>query len=179
MKKILSMVLLLGLLFTTNAQADENAHNADMLHVPLVELQDTQTGDNAVYLQDNDERLYLYESGDTGHAIGLEESGYSIALGSHIQTLENTFDTEIWSSYDSNTAEWRGDTSLLSLRRTGEGGTYLQGDHYQPEGDHYHFKGSTGAAKEKPTGLVGLGKVDSHRRFTVAHFAQPVRFVTQ
>tara|TARA_R110002051_G_scaffold297564_2_gene363976 strand:+ start:32749 stop:33279 length:531 start_codon:yes stop_codon:yes gene_type:complete len=162
MKSIYSILLILGLIFTTNAQADEITNAADMFSLTIVELQDFETNDYGIDQNDNQGHdLYDYES--NGYDVASPQGRYSVITDPYIKSIENTDRTDLWGSDFNTTAEWRGNSSELRVfGAEGSGVGVQRNDNEFKRGDYV----STANHKQrggKAYQLAYTHKVGGHR----------------
>jgi len=166
MKKLFTAILLLGLLFTTNAQGHEIFNPNDVFDIGTdIGMPDIQ--DVAINIQSNINDPYGYdyqEIRDSGFGHGVTAIGYGENIRADIQIIGGTYIEESWSGNHIVTAEWTGNTSELYLRRAEGSDQGVQGDHYtlefgdyDPGADHY-------GAKEQPPKLDSNSEVAGCRR---------------
>ncbi|PIB28914.1 hypothetical protein BFP77_08330 [Maribacter sp. 4U21] len=163
MKHILSLVLILGLFFTTNAQADEIINSADMFATPFVELPDLQTDSNAIQITNDHEGLHLFHIESDRQLNDYTEGGLSIFIYSDNGPQGAVTPYEIsWGGDVIHPTPWEPIGGYLPLRGAGAGGTHLQGNDNPPEGNHYDTGADLTRGAQTASRLVGLGKVVGH-----------------
>lgn len=162
MKSIYSILLVLGLIFTPNAQADEIINAADMFAVPIVELQDLDTNFDQID-NDIDEGLHIFYQENDRQFNGDSQGGFGEHVNTDIAIEGQTAIAEIGRSYTNATAIWRPVTSKLSLQGTGEGDTYLSRDDNELTRSNYDTKANHKQRGGKAYQLAYTHKVGGHR----------------
>lgn len=162
MKNFLSIILLLGFLFTTNAQADEITNAADMFAVPIVELQELETNFDQID-NDIDEGLHIFYQESDRQLIGDTQSGFGQLANLDFSIEGQTLVSAIGRSYSYVATKWRPLTGELSLQRTGAGDTYLSTDHNTLERNDNDFRANHKQRGGEAHQLAYASKMAGHR----------------
>lgn len=166
MKKLFTAILLLGLLFTTNAQGHEIFNPNDVFDIGTdFGMPDTQ--DIAINIHNNINTPYGYdyqEIGGSGFGDGITSIGYGENIPADIQINGDTYIEESGLSDLIVTAEWRGSSSDLYLRRAEGSGEGIQGNYYTLEYSDYDPRADHYGTKEQPPKLDCNSEVAGSRR---------------
>tara|TARA_R110002050_G_scaffold295237_1_gene453864 strand:+ start:21844 stop:22374 length:531 start_codon:yes stop_codon:yes gene_type:complete len=166
MKKLFTAILLLGLLFTTNAQGHEIFNPNDVFDIGTdFGMPDTQ--DIAINIHNNINTPYGYdyqEIGGSGFSDGITSIGYGENIPADLQINGGTYIEESWIGNYIVTAEWRGNTSDLYMRRAEGSGEAIQANHYTIEYSDYDPRADHYGTKEQPPKLDRNSEVAGSRR---------------
>ncbi|CAG2532932.1 hypothetical protein MAR621_03126 [Maribacter dokdonensis] len=162
MKSIYSILLVLGLIFTSNAQADEIINAADMFPIPIVELQDFETNDYGIEQNDN-QGHDLYNNESYRYDVASPQGRYSVITDPYIKSIENTDRTDLWGGNIDTDPKWRGTTGELRVFRAEGSGESLQRDDNELTRSNYDTTANHKQRGGKAYQLAYTDKVGGHR----------------
>ena len=149
-----SLILLICISFTAVSTAKTIDYEktdiviTDSVHDSVVQISQVTT-QNIGDQNDSQGFDLCYEIG-SGYSTGVTTSGYSSDISINKTVIRNTIGSKIETSDSKFTQSWRGNTSGMSMQRTGSRSKNIQRNHYDPEGNYYKSKGND-SGYYKPT----------------------------